>query len=837
MSKQKHAQPASRPQASWLSSLSPTAQDLLCVALLFVVILVLFRGIVFDRMAFSSQGDTAAALSYQHVGMMIQEKEGADAIWMPYFFSGMPTFGNVAFIPHDVSYIQWVLVRVLNLLFLNGPWTWMVVFYFLNGVSMFLLMRVWKFSRSASLIAAVTVMLSPYAIGLAGEGHGSKLMALSYLPLVFLLTHELFERRNFLTFGLLAAAIGTLMLTNHMQIVYYVFITIGFYLIYHVILDLREQRVRALAKVLLFAGALAIGMCISAYVYLSVYEYAQYSIRGGGTTGASGGLTYDYATNFSLNPWELLTLFIPGFFGFQSPFYWGTKPFSSSTVYIGILPLLLATLAVVYNRSRTVIFFIVTVAIVLLMSFGKHFPIVYNLLFDYLPFFNKFRAPEMILHLLPFLVGFLAAYGYTFVTEIFERLKTADTARLTRTLLTIGGVLVALLVIGLMFRPSVYDSMATFMFEKADQAQELRAQYGQRADQALAKFKELRFDIFWKDFVKFVIIAAASLGAIVAFLSKRIQKGTLSALLLGILIVDLVIIDVKFITPTPESEIDKNFRPDASVAYLLRQPGNFRVLPLGQLFGDNTYAYHGVQSVGGYSPAKLKIYQTLIDSCLYHGADPSFPLNMAVVNMLNTRYVLAAGRLPEDRFRLVNSDPSRRILTYENPGALPRSFFVREAVVAANDHDVFGILNSPGFDPAKTAVLFSQPPQFSPPVDTPRCEVTSYASRRITVTTTSASPGLLVLSEVYYPAGWKAFIDGAETGIYRTDYVLRSVFVPAGTHEVVFSFDPEVYALGYTLTRFAWGASVLCIIVGLWSLPSVKRLVKRRSAPPPAPAG
>ena len=132
-----------------------------------------------------------------------------------------------------------VLQYALNLFFLNGHWTWLVVYYFLGSVFMFLMMRVLKFSRPAALLGAVLFMLGPFNIALASEGHGSKLMALSYVPLVFMLTHLLFERKDILSFGLLTAAIGTLALTNHMQIVYYGFIVIGLYLLYHIIMNVR----------------------------------------------------------------------------------------------------------------------------------------------------------------------------------------------------------------------------------------------------------------------------------------------------------------------------------------------------------------------------------------------------------------------------------------------------------------------------------------------------------------------------------------------------------------------------------------------------------------------
>ena len=238
-----------------LDHLSPLKLDLLCIALLYAVTLFVFRGIVFNNAAFAAEGDTAASLSYTHAGDMIHQAEGVDVLWMPYFFSGMPTFGNVAYGPHDVSYLQKAVAAVLNLFYLNGTWTWLVVFYFLAGLFMFLLSRTWNFGRIASLIAALTFMLSPYVIRLAEEGHGSKLMAVSYLPLVMMFTHLLFQRRDLLSFGLLAASVGTLFLTNHMQIVYYVLFMIGFYLVYQIVLDYRENRKLIPVKALLLAGA------------------------------------------------------------------------------------------------------------------------------------------------------------------------------------------------------------------------------------------------------------------------------------------------------------------------------------------------------------------------------------------------------------------------------------------------------------------------------------------------------------------------------------------------------------------------------------------------------
>lgn len=807
---------------SIFSNLSPTTQDVLCVVFLYLVTLVLFRGIVFENKAFSTGGDTKNALTYAKVGNDIKAAEGEDPLWMPNFFSGMPTFGNVHYIPHDVSYVQTVLVAVLKLFYLNGTWSWFPVYYLFCGVFTFLLLRVWNLSRIAALLGAITFMLSPYGIGLAAEGHGSKLMALSYLPLVFLLTHVLFERRDVLSFGLLSAAIGTLLLTNHMQIVYYVFIVLGLYLVYHVVRDFKEHRDLIPKKALLFAGSLVIGLCISSYIYLSVYEYAQFSIRGGGTEGAKGGLTWEYATNWSFHPQELLTLLIPSFFGFSSqymynwqgqqvplPLYWGTMPFNTSSVYIGIVPLLLAVLALVYRRNAKTIFFALLSVIVLLMSFGKHFGIFYELLFTTLPFFNKFRAPAMILHLLAFSVAVLGAFG---LQVLLERKEYAQ-ATLTKGLLYALGAIGLVLLLGLVMRSSLVELFG-FTFTREGE------NYGA---QVMTQLKNIRFEVLWADYIKFVFIAGTAIGAVLLYVSGRFGETGLSAALIAILVVDLFIIDSKFIDPKPQVELEQSFQPDATVQFLKQQPGLFRVFPLGDLYGETAYAYHGLQSVGGYSPAKLKIYQTVVDSCFFRGPDPAFPLNMNIVNMLNAKYVLAQGQLPADRFRHVFSDQATGVMTYENPSVLPRAWFVQKAVVAQSDAGVFTLLNSREFNPATTAILQKSPAEaIASPGSDASVEVTEYRSRTIKLKARTSVPALMVLSEIYYPAGWKAFVDGQPTEIYRTNSILRSIVVPAGSHEIVFRFDPLMYELGWDLTHAGWGVAALCILIGVWRTPGVR---------------
>src|SRR5512143_200374 len=195
MSKHRHPRPtAQKDAASRTAGLTPMTRDIVCVVIIYLVSVVVFREIILKNMAFSSEGDTIAALSYHRAGASLQQTEGEDVLWMPFFFSGMPTFGSLAFIPHDVKYVQKYVTGALNLLYLNGTWTWFVLLYFLGGTFMFLFARHLGFARPVALFAAFTFMLSPYSIGLAGEGHGSKLMALIYLPLILLLASLVYRR-------------------------------------------------------------------------------------------------------------------------------------------------------------------------------------------------------------------------------------------------------------------------------------------------------------------------------------------------------------------------------------------------------------------------------------------------------------------------------------------------------------------------------------------------------------------------------------------------------------------------------------------------------------------
>ncbi|MBI1803931.1 MAG: YfhO family protein [Ignavibacteriae bacterium] len=808
-----------RAERLWYERLSTKRQDLIAIIFLYAVLLMLFNKIIFSDMIFSESGDNASAQSWTNAISNIEKTEHVEPLWNPYIFSGMPSFGALVF-PRMVNYIQDYLLNVLSkVIFFGASLHWMIMPYLVMGCSMYLFARRLSFSPPAALIAALTLMLNPYAVGLPETGHGSKLITLSYIPLLLLLTHMLFQRRNILNLALLSAIVGTMLLAKHPQMAFYGLFVIGCYFLYEVVLDVKTQPVVAMKKAALFAAALILGFAIYAYHYLPTQEYAQYSIRGGGKTDVSGGLSYDYATNWSFHPLEMFNFVIPSFMGIvpkpetwqEANAYWGWMPFTNSYVYIGVVPLFFAIIALIYQRNRLTWFLALLVVMVIFISFGKHFPVVYALMFNYFPFFNKFRIPSMILHVIPIPLGMLAAYGFTYIAGIFHHAKESEILKLKKRLTTLILVMSALLVIGLVFNDTVYSVLSGFMFQKEGEMQQLRQQYGAQASQIVGQLKALRFELLWKDYVKFAIVTGAVLGLVIMYLKRKVQMMSFALGLLAIGVIDLFILDGKYINPKPQAALAEHFQVDATLQNLKAESDTslFRVFPTGSLDQDNTMMYHLLQSVEGYSPAKLKIYQEVRDSCFTHG-------NMNVFNMLNVKYLVGQQQA---------QDGSVQTIIQPNQHYLPRAWFVDSVVISRSKEETFSILNSSNWNPRTTAIIEKELPAPLSKLDSSSAAVTKFNSRSMTIAAYSAKPALLVVSEIYYPAGWKAYVDGTETEIYKTNHILRSVMLPAGTHTIEFMFDPQKYTLGYMITQTSWGLTAFFIVVGLMRIPAVRQRI------------
>jgi hypothetical protein len=301
----------------------------------------------------------------------------------------------------------------------------------------------------------------------------------------------------------------------------------------------------------------------------------------------------------------------------------------------------------------------------------------------------------------------------------------------------------------------------------------------------------------------------------------RVGATVLVALLVLLTVVDLWQIDGALNHPQPRAAVDKALEAGEVAQFFQADPDLFRILPVGSLFADNRWPAHDVFTAGGYRPAKLRVYQEFLDA---FGLPDQ--VNARALALLNVKYVLSLqpletpGLEPVGWTTLVYGGQPTQVAIYRFTEALPRAWLVGEYRLATDGEAVLDMLRSSDFDPARTAVLFEHPDVEPKSGAGGSVEITDYQLHTIAMQVQADTPRLLVLSEVYYPGGWQAYVDGERVPILRADYALRAVALDAGEHRVEFRFEPWDVRVGLIVSIVA-----ALLIVAAYVLPL---LVRRR---------
>jgi len=778
------------------------------LAVIFVLLLIFFNQVLFGGKTLLPP-DSLAARSYRP---FVQDalKRGVYPLWNPYIFSGMPSFASLSSAPYVdllgdiINGLLWPFRKLFSL-----PNFWRILInYFLFGAFAFLLLWEKTLSRPAALFSALSLVFMTPVIAFAAFGHNTKLLTACLIPLVFYLTDRLLETRRLVFFAALGLALGLQLLRAHVQMAYYSFLMLGIYVVYRGIIALREGDKGIWKGIGLWFGSVAVGIVMSSWLYLSVFEYSHYSIRGG----TKGGLSYDYAASWSFWPVEMLTFLIPSFMGFGGDTYWGHMPFTDFPLYMGVIPIIFAGVALVLRRDRYTWFFVLLGAFALLASFGKEFPVLYGPMFKFLPFFNKFRVPSMIQILLQFSMAVLAGFGMASLLQ--GRFREREKA-LMRYLKGFGVICVGLLLFLLLFK-GAYLSWA-----------------GQRSANPQASYR-----MALGDAVKMIVLVGIMIYLTWLYIRGKIRAGLWSVAGLVLLLVDLWSVDFKIVDPKPQMQERWYFAEDDVVRFLKRaqSEGNvFRILPVSDGRPPNWYMYHKIQSAYGYHAAKLRIYQDVLSEFqLPDGFLLKFlkrtpkgyvfrrpeevPDNLrhaqnVLLDMLNVRYIICPYPIPDEDYRVVLKG-ERRI--YENVTVLPRAFFPDSIAVLRSKDEIFCLFKSRGFQPEKIAILEEPPPFSIGPAKGNKVRLVHYDLHDIRLETQVVRPALLVLSEIYYPAGWEAYVDGKPVRIYKVNYLLRGVFLQPGSHQVVFRFRPRAFQVGLALTMFTFVGTFILLAVCLY---------------------
>ena len=739
------------------------------------------------------------------------QQSGQTPLWIPYIFSGMPSYGSLTSAP-GINPIDDGVRSVCNAV--HAPaFTFILLNYLLFAGLIYVLLRDGKVAPMAAIFSAVAVIFMPQFIAFTAYGHNTKFLALVLIPLIVWLTRRLLEEKSLLYFSLTAMAIGVQMVRAHIQVTYYTFLTLFIYFLYHEIAEYREKKTikPVLLSAALLLGAIIAGLLLSSKLYVSVLDYQRFSIRGGGPGGGGGGLDYDYASGWSFHPLEMITFFIPSFMGFGGETYWGKMPFTDYPLYFSIIILMLAGVAFILRRRRMTWFMGLVALFALVVSFGNHLPILYDPMFKVLPFFNRFRVPSMIHILLNISMVVLAGYGLQGILDFHNSGAKAVNSHknLFRYMYSFAG-LVGLMLLFLLFNKSGYLAMAGNGSEPLNEAQRMLA------------YNKSVLDGF-----KALALVLLTLVLIAQYLKGKLSFLRLSVVLTALVVTDLWLVDFKVFNPRPVEEKSSYFSDTTVVDFVKKDKELYRVFPVRDDKSGNWYAYHFIQNIVGYSPAKLKIYQEFLEESGFNSQD-RFGLNGFIskywrivtrngqltpqavpieqigqdrlhfesnmLDMLNVKYLFINGLpLPDPRYKMVYS---QQPWIYENTTVLPRAFFVDSVVTLHGRKPIFNYMKSARFDPHRTAVLEENPatPIVAGAGNT--AKVSAWGNHEIQVEAQVLQPGLLVLSEVYYPSGWKVFVDGRESKIYKTNYILRSVLLPPGDHKIVFRFQPRSYPLG-----------------------------------------
>lgn len=729
------------------------------------------------------------------------EKNGRDPLWTNSIFSGMP--GYLILTRHPGNLIKHVdnVLRIFKM-----P----VSVLFLATTGFYILLLMFGINRRIAFVGALAYGFSSFLFQILAAGHNTQSIAIAYMAptiggVYYAYRHDAIKGALFTAFIL-----SLELLANHLQITYYALICILIFIIIEFIWSVREKTIPKFLKtsaILIIPVILAVGVNFG-NLY-TVYEYSKYSIRGKSdlvteNNNQSSGLDKDYITNWSYGIDETMNLLIPDYKGGASkPFdrdsetvkalrknnmasaagqvmkYWGTQPGTDGPHYMGAIVIFLFVLGLIITKGREKWWLLVATILSVMLAWGKNFMPLTNLFIDFFPGYNKFRAVTMILVIAQFSIPML---GVLALRDIFD-------SKLTRKEIINGIKIAAGIVCGILFLIIIIPGIAGSFLNSYENAYPDWLRNAMIAD---------RKALLRSDSIRSLIFIALALAAILAYLYDKLGK-EYSVMIIGLLIlVDLWTVDKRYLNADrfeKPSVIQKSIADE----FILQDKSYYRVLNLTvSTFNDNSPTSYFHKSIGGYHGAKLKRYQELIDSALLRdinifisaasnarSAEDLLPAltRTPALNMLNTKYII------------YNPDAPPII----NTNCFGNAWFVEKPVLVQNANEE--IMAIKDLNPESEAVIDKQfidlvSGTSYPVSDSDTIIFLSYQPNELIYKYSSLADKLIVFSEIYYPAGWKCYIDGKESPYFRANYVLRSMIAPAGEHEIKFSFNPESYIIG-----------------------------------------
>ena len=762
-----------------------------------------FYSVVFQGLVPASPDSVSPMATSIALDALYQET-GRYPLWQPWSFSGMPTVEAFTYL--NGLYYPGVFFGIFQV---NGLLLQLLHFVF-AGLGGFVLLRYFKLHDIAAFLGGAAFMLTPYMVTMFVYGHGSQLMTAAYMPWVLWAALRLLDDMHPSDMGVLALLAGFQLQRGHVQIAYYTWLLLFLLIVWKVATG--SSAAKRFKKSAMIFVALCIAVVVSASVYLPVFEYTPFSVRG---AGSGGGASYDYATMWSMHPREFITYLLPGAAGFGGITYWGEMPFTDYPNYAGFIVLCLAVTGLIAEKRQGIVRFLAggTVLMVFL-AFGRYFSPVYDLFYHFVPFFSRFRVPSMALIVVSLNLALLAGFG---LHAVMREIKGKGLR-----LLKGGGLLVALCALGFLFFETSFEGFIRSLFPVPRVES---AELTQMVDQ-------VRWNL-WKSSFLGMVCFGGIFAALLWLRSKQVIGAVLTASFLTLVaLVDLLMVDRQIVAPSTGSlrssqlvsqrYIERAFAEDDVTAFLRADSDVFRVYPAGPLFAENKFSVFGIESTGGYHPAKLQVYDELlqVSKNLAH---------IDLLRMLNVRYVVSPSPLDHPLLDVVYTGELSlvrgpvEVSIYRLSGSMPRAWFVGEGISLEQDGNVYGKLLGGDIDIATAALVEDAPWEGGRNFSGGSVFSIELEPERIKLFVEADEQAFLVLSEVFYPQRWKVMVDGREARMFKTNGFLRGVLVPEGKHEIVFSFDRGGFENGKKLSVAGFAVALLLAVTGLPGLGKWRR--------------
>lgn len=744
-----------------------------------------------------------------------REATGEEPLWTNSMFGGMPAYQISTLYPSNWS--KKILKAFKSVLPQPADYLFLML---IGGYLMFLMMGVpWRYA----LVGSIAFAFASYTVIIIEAGHNSKVHAMAYMAPVLGSILLTYRGRIWLGSALLALFLSLQIGTNHLQITYYLLLTVLILGIVKLVDAVRQNQFPQFAKatgLMVIAALFAVGPNFGAL--WTTADYGQETMRGKSELSAkkeSSGLDKDYAMRWSYGVGETFTLLVPNFMGGSSmnsflsdeesatyqgfvsnrpttqeeaqqmqqlqqmtTSYWGAQPFTSGPVYLGAIIVFLAVLAMFVIKTNDKWWLLGAFILSIMLSWGENFAAFSDLFFNYFPGYNKFRAVSMTLVIAQLVLPVLAVLGLKAFFDAENRKE------LQKPLMIATGVVGGLCLVFALV-PSIFLDFMT--------GQDTNL-IGTRFEWLLDGLQEDRAGLLKSDAMRSLVFVLLAAGLLFVYQMNKVKAGVVGLVIATLVLVDLWTVDQRYLTEDDfvrKSKAKNLIAPTAADKQILADKDpNFRVINLAaNTFNDSKASYFH-KSIGGYHGAKLKRYQELVDSCISQ-------TNLAVLNMLNTKY-------------FITPDAQGRPSVRRNPLALGNAWFVEDFKIVENADQELNFLTRNDFNPEKVAVIDKRFEDKLNGFQTAKDSASDiyfveYKPNYLKYETEASQDQLAVFSEIYFANGWNAYVDGELKPHWRANYVLRSMVVPAGEHTVEFKFEPEIYHTG---EKVSLAGSILLIL-------------------------